>query len=143
MVALAIAVSGSRLVAEDIAQEAMVEASRRWDVVGRYDKPGAWVRRITIQKASKRLRRRRLELATMLRMKPSRPISAGSPEIEEVFDAIKRLPPQQRAAIALRYLDGYSVAEIAELLECAEGTAKAHLFKARKSLARTLREEMS
>ena len=141
MVALAVAVSGSRLVAEDIAQDAMIEASKRWDVVGKYDKPGAWVRRVTIQKARKKLRRLRLETSVMQRMRPSNEIPAGSTEVEEVFDAIRKLPARQRAAVALHYLDGYSVAEVAEILECAEGTAKAHLFKARGALAQMLSEE--
>jgi RNA polymerase sigma-70 factor (ECF subfamily) len=141
MVALAVAVSGSRLLAEDVAQDAMVEASKRWDVIGLYDKPGAWVRRITIQKASKRLRRRRLETAVIRRLGPANEIPAGSAEVEEVFEAIKSLPARQRAAVALRYLDGYTVVEVAEILGCAEGTAKAHLFKARSALAQMLSEE--
>lgn len=141
MVALACAVSGSRIAAEDIAQEALLEAERRWQVVGRYDKPGAWVRRVTIQRGSKRLRRMRVEAAAMLRLSADEPIPAGPDDVEEVFDAIRRLPPRQRAAVTLHYLDGYSVDEVAEVLDCAPGTAKAHLFKARHSLARMLGEE--
>ncbi len=143
MVALACAVSGSRLAAEDIAQEAMVEASKRWHVIGTYDKPGAWVRRVTIQKAGKRLRRARTEAAALLKLRPDDGLEPGPPDVEEVFDAIGRLPARQRAAVALHYLDGYSVAEVADILECAEGTAKAHLHKARRTLATALREEES
>lgn len=51
MVALAAAVSGSAAGAEDVAQEAMVRARRHWDRVGAYDKPGTWVRRVTINLA--------------------------------------------------------------------------------------------
>jgi DNA-directed RNA polymerase specialized sigma24 family protein len=40
--------------------------------------------------------------------------------------------------VALYYVDDQSVAEIAEILRCAEGTVKAHLHKARQSLARAL-----
>jgi RNA polymerase sigma-70 factor (ECF subfamily) len=142
MVTIACAVSGSRLAAEDIAQEALIEAERRWDVVGRYDKPGAWVRRVTIQRASKRLRRLRVEAAAMLKLGPVDAIPEGPPEVDEVLDAVARLPMRQRAAVVLHYFDGYSVAEVAEILECAEGTAKAHLHKARTSLARMLGEEV-
>jgi len=141
MVALACAVSGSRIAAEDIAQEAMLEANKHWDTIGRYDKPGAWLRRVTIQKASKRLRRTRLETAVLLRLRPSDEIPPGPTAVEDVFNAIKRLPQRQRAAVALHYLDGYPVAEVARILECAEGTAKAHLHKARSALATALGEE--
>lgn len=141
MVTLAVAVSGSRIAAEDIAQEAMVEASRRWNVVGTYDKPGAWVRKVTIQKASKTVRRIRVETAALLKMNTAAAIPAGPPDVEEVFAAIRRLPTRQRAAVALHYVDGYPVAEVAQILGCAEGTAKAHLHKARSALAKALREE--
>lgn len=141
MVALACAVSGSRIAGEDIAQEAMLDASRRWEVVGGYDKPGAWVRRVTIQRSSKTLRRTRSEALALLKMRTSGEIPPGPPEVEEVFAAIRRLPSRQRAAVALHYLDGYSVAEVADILECAQGTVKAHLHKARNALARALGEE--
>jgi RNA polymerase sigma-70 factor (ECF subfamily) len=142
MVGLAAAVSGSRIAAEDIAQDAMLDAQRRWDTIGNYDKPGAWVRRVTIQRASKRLRRARTEAAAALKLGPAGGIPPGDDAVEEVFAAVKRLPARQRAAVALHYLDGYSIAELAEILDCAQGTAKAHLFKARQSLARMLGEEM-
>ena len=46
VVGLAYALSGSRLAAEDIAQDAFIAAHRAWDRVGTYDQPGAWVRRV-------------------------------------------------------------------------------------------------
>lgn len=143
MVTLACAVSGSRVAAEDIAQDALLDAERRWQVIGRYDKPGAWVRRVTIQRSSKRLRRLRLESAALLRIAPQEAIPPGPDDVEEVLGAVAKLPARQRAAVTLHYLDGYSIGEVAEVLSCAEGTAKAHLFKARRSLARMLGEEIS
>jgi RNA polymerase sigma-70 factor (ECF subfamily) len=141
MVTLACAVSGSRAAAEDIAQDALLEAQHRWDTVGDYDKPGAWLRRVTIQLASKRIRRARAEAAALLRLTASTPIPPGPEEVQDVLRAITRLPMRQRAAVVLCYLEGHSVREVAEILGCAEGTAKAHLHKARTALARTLKEE--
>jgi RNA polymerase sigma-70 factor (ECF subfamily) len=40
--------------------------------------------------------------------------------------------------VALHYVDDRSVAEIAKLLDCSEGTVKTHLHRARVSLARAL-----
>jgi RNA polymerase sigma factor (sigma-70 family) len=143
MVTLAAAVSGSRLAAEDIAQDALLEARRHWNTIGEYDKPAAWVRRVTIQLAGKRLRRARAEAAALLRLRVPEPIPPGPEEVEDVLRAIARLPMRQRAAIVLCYLEDHTVREVAEILGCAEGTAKAHLHKARTSLARMLGEETS
>jgi RNA polymerase sigma-70 factor, ECF subfamily len=143
MVTLACAVSGSRLVAEDIAQDALVKARQHWETIGGYDKPAAWVRRVTIQLASKRLRRARAEAAALLRLRVPEPIPPGPEEVEDVLRAIARLPVRQRAAVVLCYLEDRSVREVAQILGCAEGTAKAHLHRARTSLARMLKEETS
>lgn len=50
MVNIAYALSGSRLAAEDLAQDAMIAAHRQWNRVGALDKPGAWTRRVVINK---------------------------------------------------------------------------------------------
>jgi RNA polymerase sigma-70 factor (ECF subfamily) len=52
--------------------------------------------------------------------------------------AIDQLPPQQRATLTLRVYQGLSHREIAEVLECAEGTAKANYFHAIQSLRKKL-----
>jgi hypothetical protein len=46
LVALAYGLSGSRTAAEELAQEAFLAAHRRWDEVGAYDDPSAWLRRV-------------------------------------------------------------------------------------------------
>ena len=66
MVALAAAVSGNRIAAEDIAQDAFVKAHDRWDDLSTYDKPGAWVRRVTINLALNT--RKRVISETKIRM---------------------------------------------------------------------------
>jgi RNA polymerase sigma factor (sigma-70 family) len=49
-------------------------------------------------------------------------------------EAIVGLPPRQRAAIVLRYLADLSIAEVAAAMDCAEGTVKATLHQALRSL---------
>ena len=44
MVTIAYAVSGSRMAAEDLAQEAMIATYRRWPEVGALERPGGWAR---------------------------------------------------------------------------------------------------
>ncbi len=139
MVALAAAVSGSRAVAEDLAQEAMVRAHRHWDRIAGYDKPGAWVRRVTVNLATSAFRKRAAESRRLLRLgRPAAELPPPEPEDESVWAAVGELPRRQRAAVALFYLEDRPVREIAEILECTESTAKVHLHKGRTALAAAL-----
>jgi RNA polymerase sigma factor (sigma-70 family) len=134
---LAAAVAGDRSSAEDIAQEALTRAHRRWDSVGVMDKPGAWARRVTINLASSQRHRRTIELKAKLRLgarrEPTLPATADPDN--EVWAAVKALPGNQRAAMALRYLEDRTIEEIAEILECAPSTARVHLHRGRAALA--------
>ena len=70
VVGLAFALSGSRIAAEDIAQDAFVAAHKRWEQVGRYDKPEAWVRRVVANLAVSAFRTRVREAGALARLKP-------------------------------------------------------------------------
>ena len=140
LVALAAAIAGPDR-AEDIAQEALLRAHREWDRIARYDKPGAWVRRVTINLATSSRRRRLSERRALQRVAARRQLDAPPPEIDGFWALVRRLPDRQAAAVALFYLDDLSIAEIADALDCAEGTAKAHLHQARHTLARHLLDQ--
>lgn len=145
LVALVAALSGDRGHAEDVAQEALLRAYRRWDVVGRYDRPGAWTRRVALNLATSARRRRTSERRAVVRL-TARPVPvatdpAADPVLSsEVWAAVRGLPRQQAAALALYYLADESVADLATSLGCAPGTAKAHLHQGRAALARILGE---
>ncbi|MBN1448341.1 MAG: sigma-70 family RNA polymerase sigma factor [Bacteroidetes bacterium] len=53
---------------------------------------------------------------------------------EQVRSALDRLRPEEREIVVLRDFEGYSYAEIAELLECPQGTVMSRLYYARKHL---------
>lgn len=57
------------------------------------------------------------------------------------YAALGRLPGPQRAALALRYLDGLSVAEVAEHLDRTVQGTETLLVRARAALRRIYREE--
>ena len=71
-----------------------------------------------------------------------RPSPAAQAEEAELATAVRRavavLPPGQRAAVALFYLDGLTQAEVAAALDIEVGAVKTRLHKARQSLRRTL-----
>jgi RNA polymerase sigma-70 factor, ECF subfamily len=137
VVGLAYALSGSRLGAEDLAQEAFVAAHERWDRIGQYDKPGAWVRRVVVNMANSGFRRKAAEARALAKLAGQRHHSLPElePEDEEFWRMVRKLPAKQAQAMALFYMEDRSVAEIGEILECSTSTAKVHLFRGRQTLA--------
>jgi RNA polymerase sigma-70 factor (ECF subfamily) len=139
---LAYVLSGSRTGAEDLAQDAFVAAYRHWDRVGSYENPGAWVRRVAANRSISAGRRRVAEAKALLRLGVERTaLPELSPDNEELWTAVRRLPQRQAQVIALRYWDRRSAREIAEILELSEATVKSHLQRARQTLAETYRKD--
>ena len=56
-----------------------------------------------------------------------------------IMDAVKDLPMKQREVFVMKHLKGMKISEISEVLGCAEGTVKAHLFRAVQKLQERLR----
>lgn len=161
MVSLACTICGDYEQGEDLAQEAMTRAHKHWPKIAGYDRPGAWVRRVTINLALSRTRRVRRELSLLHRIAGDRSGRAGAGvgdqprmagqfdhgpfegELDgEVWDAVRDLPPRQRAVVGLFYQEDLSTGEIAEVLGCAVSTATSHLNQARRSLAKVLGESL-
>ena len=143
LVALARALSGSVEHAEDIAQEVMLKAFRRWGEVQHLDKPGAWVRRVCANQATSLFRRRLVEARALIRLRPHAGgvMDAESASEGAFWSEVRRLPRRQAQVVALYYLYGCSVRETANVLDCAEGTVKVHLSRARATLAVRLGSE--
>lgn len=140
IVTLAAAIAGTDR-AEEIAQEALLRAHREWARIQRYDKPGAWVRRVAINLATSARRRRTSEARALARVAARRHLDAPPPEIDGFWALVRQLPDRQAAAVALHYLEDLSIADMAIVLDCAEGTAKTHLHKARQTLASLLHDQ--
>ena len=125
--------------ADDVAQEAMLVAYRRWDEVQHHERPGAWVRRVAVNLATSTLRRRAVEARALLRLgaRPSVVVELA-PSADAFWAEVRRLPRRQAQVVALHYLEDLSVADVAATLGCAEGTVKQHLSRARVALAAAL-----
>lgn len=137
MVRVAYALSGSRMAAEDLAQDAMIAAYRRWEEVGALERPGAWVRRVVLNRAASAFHRRKAEARALLRLAPLRgeaPAALGE-EAAEFWREIRRLPKRQGEALVLHYLEDAPLSEIAAAMGCAENTVKVHLHRGRLALA--------
>jgi RNA polymerase sigma-70 factor, ECF subfamily len=138
MVALALALTGRSDVATDLAQESLLAAYRSWDRVALLDKPGAWVRRVTINAATSWHRSHAREVRATVRSITRDDGVMPQMESQRFWNAVRSLPERQRAAVALHYLEDASIAEVAAALGVTDGTVKASLFAARRSLAKTL-----
>lgn len=138
--ALAYVLGGSWPIAEDIAQEAMLRAFQRWTTISRYDRPGAWVRRVTINLVRSRGRRAVAEAKALMLVAGQRSALPRLAEDDEAFwAALRSRPRRQREVLALYYLEDRPVADVASILGVAEGTVKTHLHNGREAL----REQLS
>jgi RNA polymerase sigma-70 factor (ECF subfamily) len=138
LVGLAYALSGSRVAAEDIAQEALLAAYRRWDEVGILDSPGGWVRRVVANQSVSSIRRRMSEAKglTRLRMRSESVAWQEMPSDSEwIWSRVRRLPKRQAQVVALRYFGGLSMPEIAYVLGISKESVNTHLRRARDRLA--------
>jgi RNA polymerase sigma factor (sigma-70 family) len=141
LVGLAYTLCGSRTAADDLVQDALLAAYRNWDVVGRLDNPGAWVRRVIANRSVSLVRRRISETRGLARLALHRPVSElprVSTETEWIWREVRRLPKRQAQIIALRYFDQLSMSEIADILGCSKTTVNTHLRRAREALNRRL-----
>jgi len=118
MVRLAFLMVGSKPQAEEIAQEAFAKLLERWSSTRQ---PGAYLRTCVVNGCRRARRRRALERRVAAREPASGPVGLGE---DDLFDALRALPPKRRAAIVLRYYDDLSEAEIADVLRVRPGTVK-------------------
>lgn len=140
VVALAYALTGDRGAAEDAAQDAFLAAHRDWERVGRYDAPGAWVRRVVVNRSRSRFRRRGRESSALARVAAAERASTEPQydESEEFWRAVRALPPKLAHCVVLHYVDDLDAAAIADVLGIAPATVRVHLHRARLALAKSL-----
>lgn len=117
--------AGDRDRGQDLLQDALERCLRRWPHA-RVESPLAYVRTTMVHL----LQRRRLDRILLrgdqvLDLHPAPGDDRGAFEDRQVLlGALRTLPPRQRAAVVLRYWEGYSEAETAEILGCSVGTVK-------------------
>jgi RNA polymerase sigma factor (sigma-70 family) len=143
VVGLTLVLCGRRAIAEELAQDAFVQAYRRWDRISAYDDPGAWVRRVAVNLATSSLRRRTREVRALTRLAGRRTDAVSEPRVDgDFWPAVRALPRRQAQCVALRYLEDRSIDDIAAVLDINPTTVRVHLHAARTSLATTLGEEL-
>jgi RNA polymerase sigma-70 factor (ECF subfamily) len=120
--------------AEDIAQEAFMQAIRVLDRFDRARPFSPWLHRIVTNRALDWARAHALRRPVEHEGELAAP-EARSDLSDDVAEAIGRLAPDQRAVIVLRYLLEHTPGEIAEMLELPRGTVNSRLRRALDELA--------
>jgi RNA polymerase sigma-70 factor (ECF subfamily) len=132
---LATLITGDVAAAEDAVQEAFARALARWRRLRHYERPGAWLRLVTVRLAVRDKGRRARELSEPV---PERGAVDDHGPDPELLAALRHVPADQRAALALFYFEALPTDEIAELLGVAPATVRSHLHRGRAALARRL-----
>ena len=148
--AVALRTTGDPEEAADALQDALVAAFRRADSYRGDAAVTTWLHRIVVNACLDRLRRRKVRLADPLPDDMDERADRGSVATADTLDpadvasdherrahvmaALETLPPEQRAALVLVDMEGYSVEETATILDCAPGTVKSRCARGRAKL---------
>jgi RNA polymerase sigma-70 factor (ECF subfamily) len=141
LMALAFRLTSSRADAEDVLHDVFLglpEALRQYEERGSLE---SWLKRVTARVALTRVRSRARAREVMLDDAFIAPTSGATDRLADlaaVQRAIAALPDALRAVFVLREVEGYSHAEIAELLNITTNASEVRLHRAVRSLRRAL-----
>lgn len=130
--------AGDRALAEDLVQEVLIRAHGRWSKIGGLDRPEMYVRKMIVnQFLSWRRRSWRLVpsgAGTEIDDRTSPDHAALYAERDALLGELGKLPRRQRAVLVLRYYEGLSDLQIAEVLGCRPGTVRGYASRALAAL---------
>lgn len=139
---VAFLLTGDRHAAEDLLQEVLEQMYVRWPRI--HGSADAYARRALVNRSTNRWRRRgrRPETALAHHDVAEQDHSDDVAVRDTVVTALRALPPRQRAAVVLRFLEDLPVADVARALDCSEGVVKSNtsrgLERLRAALAATV-----
>jgi RNA polymerase sigma-70 factor (ECF subfamily) len=154
--AVALRTMGNREDAADGLQDGLIAAYRRAGTFRGDAAVTTWLHRVVVNACLDRLRAAKVRRTEALPDDLEEYRDRGSPAtaapdtddpadlsvLDErrraVLDALRTLPPEQRAAVVLVDMEGYPVAEVAAILGCAVGTVKSRCSRGRSRLAELL-----
>jgi RNA polymerase sigma-70 factor (ECF subfamily) len=126
---------------DDLVQEVFIEAYRGLHQLRSADAAKAWLARITVRRATRRLRRRRLRAFFSLESLPSGANlvdDGATPEekadIVSSYRMIERIPVRQRVVWMLKHVEGETLDAIAEICRCSKTTVQRRLRAAEHAL---------
>jgi RNA polymerase sigma-70 factor (ECF subfamily) len=139
--AVCVYAGGVREVADEAVAEAFAEAGGE---IGRIRDLRPWLHTVAFRIARKELKRRRgsaqLSASVAGVVRSPGPVGTDPEDVVDLLRELRRLTPNQRGALILRDVYGYSSAEAAKVLRISEIAVRVHLHAARRRLRVRLRE---
>lgn len=130
--------------AEDMLQEAFVQAFRKLDTFRNESGFGSWLKTITINTCINALNKRKPELAYFDEMQrfetPEEEPEDSLYTTEQVIDAMNQLPEGGRIIFSLYLLEGYDHREIAQILNISESTSKTQYMRAKRKVIEIMKQ---
>ncbi len=140
----ALGLTGSPDAADDLVAEAIARTLPKWRT-GNVAEPVAYVRRVMVNQAARRWRRRevsrRLDHHAHDWQRPSNDATATVDDRDRTLSAVLTLPVRRRAIVLMRFYDDLPIADIARQLDIREGTVKSQLSRALDQLREQLQEQ--
>lgn len=145
--AVALRTTGNPEDAADALQDGLISAFQRAGSFRGDAQVSTWLHRIVVNACLDRLRRNKVRLATPITADmdfespeagPSEVAVSGS-QRDVVLAGLEQLPPDQKAALVLVDMEGFTMAEASAILEAPEGTIKSRCSRGRVRLAEILR----
>ena len=130
---LALCRLGSRADAEDVYQETFLHLLRDDTEFADAEHLKAWLLRVALSRCADLRRSAWFKRTAPLEAAPD----AAAPEQEmhdELWQAVRALPDDQRTVVWLHYIEGYGTDEIASMVNCRPATVRTRLHRARKQL---------
>lgn len=128
------AMTGDLSEAQEAVQEAFTRALAAPRRFADLENPESWLRRVAVNIARTRHRRRRMLDGLLRRVGPPPVVADRAPEHLALLAALRQLPEGQRYALALHYFMDLPIEEVAQTLNVSVGTVKSRLSRARRAL---------
>ena len=125
--------------ARDAVQDVFIKYATASDIFKDDEHKKAWLIRVTVNCCNDMLRRRKLRNYVPLD-EISETVSMDEESSSDIMNCLKLIPPKNRAAVILHYLEGYSVEETAKVLKISVSAVKMRLKRGREALYELIRE---
>lgn len=135
------AVTGSRQEAEEIMQEAFLKMWERWDRISGLEDPVGYLYRTAMNVFRHRYRRAKLSIRKAVGLAEQTDAYAAVDARDAVIRGLRTLTPQQRAAVVLTSLRGYSSEEAARMLGASASTVRMLASRGRAAMRRSAEED--